>query len=535
MKCEKRGERVLIAAIAVLVVVFAACIGAFVFRSAGKKSNFGGGGGGGFVENSPSAGTGFELDVSRHDIAVGDSDNSVVFYALAGELAETVNLADENGNTVMKMHDDGADGDTAAGDGIYSARLAINTNAPGNYHYRAIVNSQRQSEEEILHVVAPLTENDIAAMQSADQALNAARKSSANRAERQKALAASLQQLETEGLIQAGSAVTDEDSGITMFYYACGVLGGVQADDFSPLYAAPSTSESLADNALSCDALVPESLAGDWQPGSSTGNAQILYAFGTPWENGWNMIYSRCNALRESWSQNGLQTSLTTDLTLEDMQSIKNQQFVYVAAHGASLTFQYQPDENKWFFPYMTENVTVPGVFLQENVSAKRDRKYALGLQTGRVFKFNNCYGIVPAFFDEHYRYNSFQDCLFYWGSCQFMGRGDTVDEQWAEVLSSKSVKAFVAFHNSNYIHYHISFLERLMNGLLSGQTIREAFASATELCGENSTAWYNLPHQEVWWADFTQSLETEALPRSGESTPLLRGDYEARLGSTQT
>ena len=522
---NKRTDNAILASIIALVLVFTTLLGVYAFQNfAPRKGGFRSGGGGGIISSAGSANGDFELDVSKHDLSINDTNNTVCFYAIVGSEAQSVNLTDSNGNILAEMLDNGdsnVNGDEYAGDGIYSAKLRVDTSNEANFHYRATANN-RKSNIEIISVIAPLTNSELNDIEKVDKALEELRNSDEYRekpVEDRKTLAMNeLKQLANEGLIDADSIVVDEDNKIITFYYSSGIIGSIRLTEFSNMIAGHRNNDK---NNYNNRTLFANRNANETADLANI-DAIVLYAWGAPNSDEWRGIYNNSCKVRDACRTVGFNTTLDSNVTVEDLKNLTRYEFVYLGAHGIYTTFSYKSDEKCWFFFNKTKKVSTSAFALLEKATKEKNQNYSLALKSGRIIKSNDEYLITSAFFEEYYGRSGLENSIFFLSSCQLMGSHGNFCEDWSSALTSKSIKAFVAFHNSVYIDYGHSLAIDIIEKLSNGETIERSLEYAKDIHGDNHSQWY----------DNVFEVAEDGHPISPAAYPVLRGDKEARLVS---
>ena len=544
-KQNNQSDKVIFGAIIALVLVLVTMVGIYAFQNfAPKKRGFSGGGGGGGAIVSSSAGSNngtFLLEASKYELEVGTSDNVVYFYARPKGTATKVELTDDEGNVIVEMKDDGLyseSGDDLTNDGVYTAKVAIDVTQEQVLYYSAIVNSNKSSKSNVekINVLAKLTQTELAAIRKVNSSLKTMRNSDSYKQlsleEKSKTALEQLNQLGQEGLIKAETIYEDKENNTITFYYSSGVIGIERLEEFTPVYGGNGGKNDIEQFNKKLE-LYDNNQNTQAQINADLGDALILYAWGDPNSEKWKGHYQFCQYFQQKWDGLGLDTTLDSDVTISDLKNIKDKSFVYIAGHGTYSKFKYEYDKKYWWIiktDSKKTTVTAPAVFFLEDSTETKDSQYSLDLKTGKIVIANGEYGIVPAFFDEYYDSDDLENSIFFWGSCQFMGKKGTVVEDWTTTLTSKSIKAFIGFHNSNYIAYHYNLLEEIVPALIEGKTINEALTLGTNAHGTDDVKWYNSTHEDTFLENLKQWFTGDEHPHPDAAYPLLRGDKNATL-----
>lgn len=549
-KSNKRSDELILGVIVILIVILAVMAGAYAYQNfAPRKKGFSSGGGGGGAIVSSSAGSSnngaFSLEASKHELEVAASDNVVYFYAKPTGAVTTVELTDDEGNVIVEMKDDGLyseSGDDLTNDGVYTAKVSIDVAQEQVLYYSAIVNSNKSSRSnaEKINVLAKLTQTELAAIRKVNTVLQTMRNSDSYKQlsieDKGKTVLEQLDQLSQEGLIKAETIYEDKENNTITYYYSSGVIGMERLEGFTPVYGGNYDKNDAEDFGSKLE-LFADNKSTQAQINADLGDALILYAWGDPSEEEWKDHYEICRYFQQKWSGLGLDTTIDPNVTISDLKNIKDKSFVYIAGHGIYSKFKYEYDKKYWWV-FKTDSkkttVTAPAVFFLEDSTETKDSEYSLDLKSGKIVIANGEYGIVPAFFDEYYDSDDLENSIFFWGSCQLMGKKGNVVEDWTNILSSKSIKAFVGFHNSNYIAYHYNLLEEIVPALVEGKTIDEALTLGTNAHGTDDVQWYNSTHEDTFWENLKQWFTGDKHPHDDAAYPLLRGDKNATLINTE-
>ena len=271
-----------------------------------------------------------------------------------------------------------------------------------------------------------LTQADAAQMAEADAAVEALVQSEAYAEmeldQRQEAAQAQLDALAEEGLIRADSIYYDEENGMYSFTYDCGVLGGILLTDWE------EEDETLVQLPLD----MPEELAvspldeqNDTLP---LGNAIIYYAF----DNTVNSSrYPNYTVMQENWTKWGLNTTLDTEVTVNDLKHMDDYDLCILSTHGAYYTYN-----SGWLFPRLS---TAPVLILRE----------------------------------------------------ESFGGSNQVDLAMSKALLEGGASAVVGFVNNVYTIYSRNILWGTVNQLIMGKNILQAVDSAVATYGSDDVYWY--------------------------------------------
>jgi len=263
-----------------------------------------------------------------------------------------------------------------------------------------------------------------------------------------------------EGNIKEDSVVFDEENGVYSFEYSDGTLGGIFIDEFNDeTNKGGSDSEVNEEDDDSMYNVREEDLT-----------AIVLHAFG-------DSAFRRdfYVDLEDDWDLQGLQTSVDTDVTVDDFKRLENFDVVVFAMHG-SLYSEH-----------------VPALCLEQISSSKTDELLKDDLSSGAVAKIiygdgKSRYWILPDFFTNNYSENSMASKIIFSESCEFYGD----DEDSAEVnllmsdaLNFVSDGATIGYHNSVLAEYSRNVMKMTVDEALNGSNAAAALEEAKEEYGE--------------------------------------------------
>lgn len=323
-----------------------------------------------------------------------------------------------------------------------------------------------------------LTQTDAAQMAEADAAVDALVNSDTyadmDLDQRQQAAQEQLDDLAGEGLIQADSIYYDEENGMYSFSYTCGVLGGILLTDWEEeddtLFQVPlEIPEELADNSL-----------GQENDALPLGNAIIYYAFDDTVNSS---RYPNYLVMQENWTKWGLNTTLDTSVTLQDLKQMDDYDICILSTHGAYYTYN-----TGWLFKRLS---TSPVLILREESSFWNDLRYGIDLLTHRVIKVNGFYCVTPGFFSAAYRGGKLNGNLVFSEACEFFGGSNQLDLSMSQALLNGGAGAVVGFLNNVYTIYSRNMLWGTVNQLIMGKNILQAVDAAAATYGVDDISWY--------------------------------------------
>lgn len=513
---KPRNNKKLIITIVSVVLVIAILVGAFfiVKPFLNKKDE----------EEKTATTPTIELDVSTHSLLLYEEENTVCFYAVSDKkLDEVILYNSKTDKKVAEMLDDGSGYDEEADDMIYTAFTTIDVEEEESFYFVAKTKKE-QSDIEIVSVIAPLTDSELDDIEVVDMAVDELMLDDGfydlSYEERKEKALETINDLADRELIDEKTIYEDDENECITFYYASGVIGMIDLQD------RVSGEEALANNSSSTSQEMDNTTTDGTtivENETEVVNAKFLYAWysqGT-YDKGIDLYTTFRDDLQEVADLStayGFNTVFDEEVTIEDIKNLSEDNFVNISAHGGYMTFEYGTGEKYWFFFEKKARITTSAFELLEKATKEKNKTYSKDLKSGRIVKAGSRYRILPAFFDEHYGRKDLEDTIIYFGSCQIMGKNGKFNEDWSKVLTSKSIKAFTAYHNSVYIMYGHEMCSDMIGALFEGKTMSQAVDYAKEENGKDDNVWYEKGNNE-------KSDKTAAYIN-------LRGDSDARLVS---
>ena len=316
-----------------------------------------------------------------------------------------------------------------------------------------------------------------------------------------------LQRQADEGLIKPDSIHCDNENHVITFVYDSGILGVDVVDEFeSDVPVNGGTKQSVGTQLLSTTSITNTDLIkGDEEYlYDGTGNRADAVILDAMTDRDWVTEWSE--ELATEWSAKALNTKFDDTVTLDDMASLQEYEFVFVNMHGCYC-----------YFDYYGKNI--PCVFLEQSLTDEVNQLYKDDLANLRIgYSTDNTYFITPEFFKAHYASGDLDGSIYFFGSCQLMGAWGEKCYDWPNVLSELSASAVIGYDNTVYSYYAMGCAETLVEKLLGGSTVEEALVAAEEQWGYSDNEWYE--------ADYDGEDPKEA----ETACPVLSGEVSAGL-----
>ncbi|MDD3219256.1 MAG: S-layer homology domain-containing protein [Lachnospiraceae bacterium] len=491
------------------------------------------------LQNSDSV---VSLTSSVTEVPESEDGMDIYFYAQVSREYESVFLVDDDTGAVFcEMLDDGQysdSGDDLQNDNIYSCKLSYSAAEMSDINFSAWATTE-DSEISMSNTIQitclnGLNDTEIENMETVDTAINEVTSSQEFEAmpldEKIDSVGSVIEEMVNQDKIIEESVSYNQDSSLYSFEYSSNVLGGVLLEDFDELENS-STAENVQDDSEVADSEVTESIVTESEEpvvgerretdpdggevgiiesseedgdistaaeSSNVGNAIIYYAFDDTVNSS---RYPNYTTMESQWENKGLNTTLDTDVTVNELKKIDNYDVCIFSMHG---------------FYYGAKSKEQPVMCLNEAASGKKDKAYEADLEQHRIAKVNDHYWILPAFFTNAYPDKKLDGVNIFSETCLFMGQGGNVDYKLANALTNAGVDVLVGFHNSVYATYSRDMMKRYVDDMLDGSTAQDALNDGIETLGETDVDWFK--------------KHASGKCHSDAAYPILRGDGNTTL-----
>ncbi|MBQ6946051.1 MAG: cellulose binding domain-containing protein [Ruminococcus sp.] len=409
-----------------------------------------------------------DLEASTRKLS-SEENNSVIFYADTDLVVDEIELVSLDTNEVVAiMSDDGdinSNGDVYMNDGIYSCKVNVDNSQLGDQSFIARYKNVK-SDVATIAVYQLFTQQELDDMDTVDEAISNLMNSNgyinSSEEEQVQAVRELLHVLsqgdETEdyALVKSNSILFNHN--IYEFEYACGVKGVVFVIPNDAVDGMSTDSNLINDASDDVDAQILFESVGMY------GTACIMNGFEPA-----NFRVSYYTQLNNALNSAGLDTTLKSEITVEDMRNIGNYDFISLSMHGGQLS----------------NDDIILAVF--EEVSAEKDQNYAYELRTTRTVikcgvSYNGVtypvYAVTNGFFTDNYSEDSFDNSIIYLQSCDGFGFGESFDDisyHMTDALLSLGADTVVGNFNTIGSYFNQDYMELYLKGLLDGMTTNEA------------------------------------------------------------
>lgn len=333
-----------------------------------------------------------------------------------------------------------------------------------------------------------------------------------------------LSKLEKEGLINNISY--NSDTKCFRYYFTCGGIGTVSIKS-EKKYSDPNLApvSLLNKNQTRQNESISKSVAYS----TSETNSVLMYGYDKneyelQLDNTWKPVERLFDTWTELCNSKNMNTTIIDCPTVYEFKTaLLNKDFICIFEHGNY--GGYIPNT----YVFMVQN---------EEVTCQTDLAYNKDIYFERIITYTegdgeDYYLIAPQFFEFYYK-NKLTDSIVYMLSCQGFGKGVTVDYGIADTLINDcGAKAVLGFHNSVAQCYGYQIYDKIVNSLLKGFTIGEAYDSTIDELGATDYTFLknhlfdleDASTRKEWLNEANRKKEEEEI-----ATFSLQGDKTARL-----
>lgn len=477
----------------------------------------------GVVVENPFNKAGDYLTSSKKEILIGKESNTVYFYVHTFEATANITLY-ENDVPVAVFYDNGnyaAYGDDMMGDGVYSAKLNIDTTTANNITntYYAKLDGKFTSNEVSINLIIPFTAQELSEMEYVDDLIKTVMLANAT--------PDYLKQVPSE-FVQNGSDDPDWEEYAIIFEQRYNAL----VDALDSLIIEDKVSSYNYDEVnrvFNCQYsnsvwffVVPDDILESFMYSSDIVRALDYSGINTLILNAFEDTNYRTNFYEDlvgEWRENGMTVDYDDYVTVTDLRTkLSNKDIITLSGHG--MVFNSR------------------SVFcLEETATADTDTSYNADIVAGRVERVNyadgtSSYVVYSDFFTHYYGSNGLDKSFVFSESCMFMGADDALgfDNTFANALISCSAEAVIGFENSVMADYSRELMVYYIEELATGATSSDAFNSARQVYGNHDLD-YRMPGFFEFLFDSGLFGGDDAFDKMGATAfPHLTGDNNALL-----
>lgn len=438
----------------------------------------------------------------------------------------------DNDTIICDLLDNGdsINGDLASADGIYSARIQINSPIERTYTYKALMetnNKQISSNIVEISVIDDYSDEDYKKIEAVDNSISELLLSDEykkleleKKIEKVKEL---LYTLSIDGtsdypysLIKFNSICYEESTHTFGFQYFNGDLSGVNLKSFSnenELFEKFDTTNFRNVNTLFNLRSYSEN-----QNLNIKANVQAKATVFYDFDSDVNKI-NYYKKILSQWSNSGINTNIITSPTVDVYANgLTDNDIIVLATHGAYIKQKI----TDWFTDSKKSTICTREVSTEE-----KDKKYKNDINQHNIAGISGEtgkeYWIFPSFFSAHYSNNKIKDSVILMQNCLGFG-DDFVDYTLSFELTNVGASTVVGFHGSALQLYSLELVNSIVSNLLDNKTIGESYNESIKQKG--STEKLFVPYARKKY-DFSE----EQLPDSSDDIyPVLAGNSKFKL-----
>ena len=427
----------------------------------------------------------------------------VTFYCKSNTTAfSKLKLYCTDNNTIicdLLDNGDSNNGDLKSSDGIYSAKVQISSSSETTYTYKALAETNKEqisSNSVKISVINDYSEEDYKKIEKVDSSISVLLESNEYKKldleERIEMVKKLLYTLSLNGtsdcpcsLIKFNSICYEESTHTFGFQYFNGDLGGVTIEEEIPEFKTDDGTiiKSMVGTSLN----TMQSVSKDVKTNNQN-KCVIMY----DWFDNIEQTEQYYRDYEESWSKKGLNTTTFIHPTLDDYANkLSNKELIIFATHGG----QYPIYTN-----FLSKN-TYSAICTLEKETKETNEKYKYDINQHHIVKANGTYWILPSFFHTYYGSSGLKNSIILMDNCYGFGSDKLDDYTFSFELTNCGAQSVIGFHNSVNIFwtydydedgtiddykkgYGPSFIENVVNSLLSGNNVKYSYENALNVIG---------------------------------------------------
>lgn len=443
-----------------------------------------------------------ELTTNKNTFFTDVGVTQVPFYAKINNndgYFDTVVLQDENDQLIATLYDDGKyseNGDEFSNDDVYSCIVYLNLETESVCTYKVVADGSISvvSNEVKISVIPSMTTEQIENMNKVDNSIQDDVFQSEDYAdmeldERAQLAKQLLDDLIAQGLVVEGTVQYNEKNGTYTFMYESGALGSIILKDWA------EDQNGVVNNLVSQRAVEPvgnnylmnqvggagsdgETNVGSGATTAVDVDAIVLWSFDQAWDE---PSYRRpfYNQLEQSWEDEGVDTIVVWDTTVENYKNLEGYEIIVFSGHGDFDEYTYQ-----------TATDSYSSLLLHERSTKSKDEEYKNDLKLFNIGRTSvlggTMYAILPNFWDAYYDSGDLDGSFVFAENCEFNGEFGTENLTMANEILGLSAECVVGFHNSVMADYSRDLMKFYFDKLIEGMTAGEAYDAAKAMYGDS-------------------------------------------------
>lgn len=478
----------------------------------------------------------FYLYSEKEVFLLVNGSQSVTMYLDTPLATDSISLnygtGEELSNNVL-MYDNGTGADDIAGDGIYSASITIMATEDTRVLFEANYDNKKSNQVSVCFY-SPITAETYDAIETVGETLESFKQTENYKemtsSQKVNAIVSLLNGFEQDNKVIEGSVNVNEDECLVSFMYPEGILGGFSYKEFDLDMNGSFDSNLRNNDSFSIQSFSEDDFSVGSGDSDTIGKAVILNSFPT-FETEPEVIEYRTtfyNNLQTKWNNNGLETTLITNPTVNDYKHLDEYNVDCISTHGSVYSWR---DGFLWLNYH-----EYPSICLAETSNSAKNKTYELELKDKQIAVVNNRYRILPSFIEKNYSATALSDTFVFSECCEALGKNhgnnsSEYDYSMANAFTGRSAKTFIGFHNSVFADYSREMMEEYVDCLIDGNTSQQAYDSAINKLGANHRIWYETTHSLT----LQHYYETKEHPETYQPSlhvayPVHRGNGDAML-----
>lgn len=220
-------------------------------------------------------------------------------------------------------------------------------------------------------------------------------------------------------------------------------------------------------------------------------NQNWAFIFGTSTTED-NMSYNQFNWLASECKDLDINVSVQENSTVSMYRNLSNKDLIYITGHA-----------------FFDEQKSIPVIWTSEQLTKEKltNINYLFGIipdiNNNSIGIYENESGqkffvILPAFFENNYSNNELAGSIVLFGHCQIFGKNNQECLALYNSLKKSGASTVIGFCNSVNQTYSLFFHEKIINCLLRGKTIGDAFNEAKDSIGKNENECFKEHHSNL-------------------------------------
>lgn len=198
-----------------------------------------------------------------------------------------------------------------------------------------------------------------------------------------------------------------------------------------------------------------------------------------------NESYNQFSWLASECKDLNINVRMQKNSTVSMYRNLSNKDLIYITGHAFY-------DEKKsipiiWTVEQLTEEKLKNTDYMSDIISDINNNSIGIYKDESE----QDFFVILPEFFENNYSNNELDGSIVLFGNCEIFGNNDKECLALYNSLKKSGVSAVIGFCNSVNQKYSLFFHEKIINCLLRGKTIGDAFEEAKDTIGKNENEYF--------------------------------------------